>query len=349
MQRTSRLLAVLGSPIMATVAAGAQWQSLPGLQTCRSGPMVVTDYLGRVWAIGGNNNGTVVSSTEYSSGTFWTYGPSLLVPRTYGAVVALNGFIYVIGGSNNSNSALNTVEVLDLTAALPVWSATSIPALPAGRADVAASVDSRGRFWVVGGKDATNTSMGTTFIFDPARPSLGWVSGPPLNQSRAQHGVVTGTDGFVYAIGGTSQPDGQQLNSVERVDPRHPELGWTTLPSPSCSMPYTPQCGRGALGADGRIYVAGGWLPGYTNQVIRRSTVASAPCGWSYASPMPTARNNVGCTVDFAGRLWVVGGDSNCAVEVVDTNKCPADFNNDGVVSVQDLFDFLAAWFAGCP
>lgn len=28
---------------------------------------------------------------------------------------------------------------------------------------------------------------------------------------------------------------------------------------------------------------------------------------------------------------------------------CPADFNHDGANSVQDIFDFLASWFAGCP
>jgi hypothetical protein len=28
---------------------------------------------------------------------------------------------------------------------------------------------------------------------------------------------------------------------------------------------------------------------------------------------------------------------------------CPADFNRSGTVSVQDLFDFLATYFAGCP
>ncbi len=31
------------------------------------------------------------------------------------------------------------------------------------------------------------------------------------------------------------------------------------------------------------------------------------------------------------------------------TSACPADFNNSGAVSVQDIFDFLAAYFAGCP
>ena len=30
-------------------------------------------------------------------------------------------------------------------------------------------------------------------------------------------------------------------------------------------------------------------------------------------------------------------------------SQCRADFNSSGTVTVQDLFDFLAAWFAGCP
>ena len=30
-------------------------------------------------------------------------------------------------------------------------------------------------------------------------------------------------------------------------------------------------------------------------------------------------------------------------------NRCPADFNGDDQLSVQDIFDFLNAWFAGDP
>ena len=37
----------------------------------------------------------------------------------------------------------------------------------------------------------------------------------------------------------------------------------------------------------------------------------------------------------------VLGGTVNAC--------CKADFNGDGQVTVQDLFSFLAAWFAGCP
>jgi hypothetical protein len=30
-------------------------------------------------------------------------------------------------------------------------------------------------------------------------------------------------------------------------------------------------------------------------------------------------------------------------------HACPSDFNRSGTVTVQDIFDFLSAWFAGCP
>ena len=30
-------------------------------------------------------------------------------------------------------------------------------------------------------------------------------------------------------------------------------------------------------------------------------------------------------------------------------NACPADFNGTGGLTVQDIFDFLAAWFSGAP
>jgi hypothetical protein len=36
-------------------------------------------------------------------------------------------------------------------------------------------------------------------------------------------------------------------------------------------------------------------------------------------------------------------------VTVVTPPACRADVNQDGGVTVQDLFDFLSSYFAGCP
>jgi len=44
---------------------------------------------------------------------------------------------------------------------------------------------------------------------------------------------------------------------------------------------------------------------------------------------------------------------TNCCASVTSNgarlNVCVADFNCSGIVSVQDIFDFLSAWFAGSP
>jgi hypothetical protein len=45
-----------------------------------------------------------------------------------------------------------------------------------------------------------------------------------------------------------------------------------------------------------------------------------------------------------------LGGTSCTPVAAGGPNPCcPADFNNSGGLSPQDIFDFLNAWFAGCP
>jgi hypothetical protein len=44
------------------------------------------------------------------------------------------------------------------------------------------------------------------------------------------------------------------------------------------------------------------------------------------------------------------GGDIGYwSIQINGRTFCAGDFNKSGAVSVQDIFDFLAAYFAGCP
>ncbi|HVU63436.1 MAG TPA: GC-type dockerin domain-anchored protein [Phycisphaerales bacterium] len=69
------------------------------------------------------------------------------------------------------------------------------------------------------------------------------------------------------------------------------------------------------------------------------------------ASSVPTA--GISLTSDVGTGLDVFSlGSGHTLTHVVDPNPCPAcrvDFNHDGHVAVQDIFDFLNAWFAGSP
>jgi hypothetical protein len=61
--------------------------------------------------------------------------------------------------------------------------------------------------------------------------------------------------------------------------------------------------------------------------------------------------NNVTLADEGSYRVSVTndcGGETAYGVLAV-TQACPGDFNHSGAISVQDIFDFLAAYFAGCP
>lgn len=54
----------------------------------------------------------------------------------------------------------------------------------------------------------------------------------------------------------------------------------------------------------------------------------------------------------FGGTLELPSGSGTIFwddISFTQSAACPADFNNSGGVSVQDIFDFLTAYFAGCP
>ena len=43
------------------------------------------------------------------------------------------------------------------------------------------------------------------------------------------------------------------------------------------------------------------------------------------------------------------GAKGDVVLNVGSCHPCPADFNHSGALEVQDIFDFLGAWFAGLP
>jgi hypothetical protein len=69
------------------------------------------------------------------------------------------------------------------------------------------------------------------------------------------------------------------------------------------------------------------------------------PGGWHKNSEL----TSIGGPKDYA---FLVAGKTRPSA-VLDprgtTPACPADFNVSGSVTVQDLFDYIAAWSTGCP
>ena len=171
----------------------------------------------------------------------WTQLADMPTPRQGpAAATALDGRIYVIGGTDMSFQATAVTEIYD-----PIdgtWTTASPMTTPRTGFGAAAGLD--GLIYVFGGYSG-GAYLNSAEAYDPTSDT--WTPITPMNAMRYGPAGVTGPDGRLFAIGGND--DG---TSVEVYDPT---VGtWTFVRSMT-----TPRSGHAAtLGPDGRIYVVGG-------------------------------------------------------------------------------------------
>ena len=102
----------------------------------------------RAYLIGGSEGGGSTQLFIYHFDTDqWRSGPPMKVPRHHLAAAEVGGKIYAIGGRNEDNFTLDTVEVFDLSE--ETWSPG--PSIQVGRSGHAAAA-ARGRIYVFGGE-----------------------------------------------------------------------------------------------------------------------------------------------------------------------------------------------------
>ena len=108
--------------------------------------------------------------------------------------------LYIMDGVNpNARSGPGTTVVMTYSLQSHRWG-TAAPT-PTPLVFPAATVDQRGRIYLIGGANQSGTTNQVS-IYDPVFNS--WTSGPPLLQSVAGLGAATGKDGRIYAIGGAT-------------------------------------------------------------------------------------------------------------------------------------------------
>lgn len=120
----------------------------------------------------------------------------LLRPPDYEPIV------YIIGG--NTPATQKTAEMIDLSAAMPTW--TALPDLNVPRPQqFTATLLPDGRVFVAGGV-AGGPDGGPCEIFDPRNPAAGWLLGPNMIHVRTYHSsFLMLQDGSV--LGGGAPPD----------------------------------------------------------------------------------------------------------------------------------------------
>ena len=209
-------------------------------------------------------------------------------------------FLYVMGGSNDDDEPVSTVEVYDFRT--NAWTAGA--PMPHARHTSAAAVLG-GKIYHLGGDAEANTPL----VFDPQTGA--WAEGTPMVVGRwGCAAAVVG--GKLYAIGGRPEA---ALRSAEAFDPH--TGAWAAV-----APLLTARSHMGVAVLDGKIYVSGGLGP----QVDYLSTVEvydPEANTWSMAPPMGMARVCHGMAV-LGGKIYVAGaenqdtGDGISSVEVFD-------------------------------
>lgn len=107
--------------------------------------------------------------------------------------------------------------------------------------------------------------------------------------------------------------------------------------------------------SDGSCQVAlSGACPSGSVEQAAGSTCSPNICP-APAAPGACCNTSTGaCVLTLGATCTPLGGSfqgdgTSCTPNPCSVTACPADFNRSGTVSVQDIFDYLTAYFAGCP
>lgn len=297
------LVAVVATGVVLTVTApeprpASGWESAAPLPEARgeSAGAVVAGGDGPRLAVVGGLAGLGSTSTAvavYDPATDrWTTGPDLPAPRHHTTAAALDGTLYVSGGSPSATDLTTaTSQLWALAEEAQGWE--ELEPLPQPRwGHRLVALD--GRLYAVGGRPGPQVQI--------YEPGSGWTLGAPLPEVRDHLGVVA-HDGEIWALGGRDHTDGL----TARVDVYDPDAdAWRegpALPAPVSAA---------AVGVvDGRIHVVDGEDPAtFGGGVLDAHHVLDPDGGtWSAgpASRLPVHGAAHGVVDD---RLYVVGGAS---------------------------------------
>jgi len=160
----------------------------------------------KIYVLGGDStNGTQSGVYEYDPGRpaqGWRFLNNMPAPRNGLAAVELNGIMYAIGGYY-SGQCQSSAWAYDPLRPEVGWQ--SISNIPAARTLLSAvSVD--GKIVVMGGRaDSPMSGTTTVYIYDPSRPTLGWLSASNMPGGKVESPAV-GVNGKIYNISGATAP-----------------------------------------------------------------------------------------------------------------------------------------------
>ena len=281
-------------------AAPLTWFPGPSLDTPVSGAATtVAGSLGNL-VIGGTSDYYFESYPEslVATNIYWTPLPPMYNVRIAPGAVANGGMVVVFGGTDGTNST-STAVGYSPSGDTPL----NLASMSVARSYLGYAPDANGLAYAIGGLDDTGQPLSSAERYDPDLDS--WAAVAPLPAARYDFPAVFDRAGHIYVFGGrTDTTAGTEVGTVLRYSIS--ANTWTAM----APMPTAVAGSAAALGADGKIYVAGGVSGGVTTNVVQVYNPAGN--SWAISTPLPEALNGSALGVDRLGRLIVMGGaDTN--------------------------------------
>jgi streptogramin lyase/N-acetylneuraminic acid mutarotase len=263
---------------------------------------LAVDKPGTGYALTASSTGfTSVQSSSFDvtfASPVWQGGASLPQPDAYKvAALGSDGRVYASGTTLGPGTTI--VDAFDPVSGK--W--TRVADLPAPRRFFAMAEGSDGRIYVLGGQDPTGVVLANVVALAPGATS--WSSVPDMPTARYLLAAATGGDGRLAAIGG-NDANGNPLANVELFSPASGT--WTHgQGNPDGQRSNGLAC---AAGADGRIYVFGGFEEGPNGTGVLGHAGAYDPVAdsWTQLPNMLTPRTFLAAAAGADGRIYAIGG-----------------------------------------
>jgi N-acetylneuraminic acid mutarotase len=237
----------------------------------------------------------------------WSAASIMPTPTADPGVAALDGKIYVVGGSTFFPHALPTSADMgsgtwgssvnyEYDPATDHW--RELAPLPIGLSHVGL-VGFNHKLYAFGGFTSLvhANAQDVALAYDPTANAWQWLA--PLSSRRGGVGVVE-VGGKIHVFGGRPR-DPTPLDIHEVYDPTTNQ--WTK----KAPMPLARDH-MGIAVIDGKIHIVGGRTGGQIDNLHDHEVYDPATDQWTKAAPMPTARSG-GAAVYYHGLLLFVGGE----------------------------------------
>lgn len=300
-------------PINADGTLGTTWTQQTSFNNQRSKGNFVA-YGGYLYLVGGQVSSLAITSVEYAkftgSGTLgaWSTTSSLNTGRSYPGAVAYNGYLYAIGGDDDTSTAYATTESAKINAdgSLGSWSYNTAMSHTL-RNNPNISSDGNHLYFVSGNVDGYNSYSLNTYMMTinnggTGRPGSWSTDASAVGSYQEGNTAIAYSDNLYYVCGYASSSI--YVTSLAIADDG--SLGSPVTTGSNCNT-----WGQ-AVAYGGYLYALGGGSSGSASAGVAYAPLSSnGSIGtWQTATSMPDGRRMF-AAVAYNGYLYVLGGETN--------------------------------------